>query len=293
MKKKAIITCIVLVAVIVVLLCLWGKAKNSGMSDIFDSGNVIYTNEDAGNKIYNTEGTDTVTLYLYHQYGYEMYIDSKKITGEAATVIKELIKNLSETTDVEEKISDEEVDLDYKHGVSISANSGTMWVKTEDALYRIASDDSRIARVTKPLGEGVVLDFTDTCKSEINSAWSYWPRDCWYGVYEDNVLTMEHRYVADTNVSVKVKNIKVSGKNNSIKLELLSDTTQEVEVDWETSNGGDWYGSIDSEMISLQEGKKQVIELDFAQVGDTNKYGYYLTIRVENTYIKIDIPGES
>ncbi len=291
MKKKAIIICIVLVAVIILLLCLWGKDNNGGLSDIFDSGNVIYTNENAGNKIYNTEGTDTVILYLYHQYGYEMYIDSKKITGEAATVIKELIGKLDETTDVEEKISDEEVDLDYKHGVSIPADSGTMWVKTEESLYRIASDDSRIARVNTPLGEGVILNLTDVCKSEINNAWAYWPWNSWYGVYEDDVLTMKHRYVADTNVSVKVKNIKVSGKNNSIKLELLSDTTQTVEVDWETSNGGDWYGSMDSKSISLKEGKKQVIELDFAQVGDTNKYGYYLTIRVENTYINIDISG--
>lgn len=83
------------------------------------------------------------------------------------------------------------------------------------------------------------------CKNEINDAWLYWPSDCWYGVYDNDVLTMSHRYAAQASVTATVKEIHISDTFKSIKLELVSNTDQTVEVDWENSNGGDWYGTMD------------------------------------------------
>ena len=280
MKKITKIGAIVVIVAIALIYVLGTQRK------------VVYSDKIPDNKIYSAEGPEAITLYLYHQYGFEMFIDSKKITGEAAGVIIDHIQNLQETGKQEWQLSAEEIDLENLDGRTLPVDSGTMWIKTEDALYRIAADDSQISRVEKPLGRGSILEYPAEFKREVSELWSFWPKDCWNGVYENGILTMSHRYAGTSSVAVTVKSIRVSPLSNSIKLELVSDIDQTVKIRWETSNGSDVYGSKDSKDVTLKAGWARTIELPFEEVGWRAPYTYYLEIKVAQTELDILIETE-
>lgn len=279
MKKIVKIGAIVLIAAIALIYVLGTQRK------------VVYSDEIPDNKIYSAEGPEAITLYLYYQYGFEMFIDSKKITGEAAGVIIDHIQNLQETGEQEWQISAEEVDLENLDGMTLPVDSGTMWIKTEDALYRIAADDSRICRVEKPLGEGVILEYPAEFKREVTDMCYFWPKDCWRGVYENEVLTMTHLYAGASNVDVTVKSFHMSPLSKSIKLKLVSDIDQTVKIIWETSSG-DVYGMSDSRDVILKAGWARTIELPFKEVGWRAPYTYSLEINVGQTELDILIKTE-
>lgn len=279
MKKIVKIGAVVVVVAIALIYVLGTQRK------------VVYSDKIPDNKIYSAEGPEAITLYVYYQYGFEMFIDSKEITGEAAGVIIDHIQNLQETGKQEWQISAEEIDLDNYDGRDIPVDSGTMWIKTEDALYRIATDDSRICRVEKPLGRGSILEYSEELKREATDMWRFWPKDCWNGVYENEVLTMTHRYAGASNVDVTVKSFHMSPLSKSIKLKLVSNIDQTVKIIWETSSG-DVYGMSDSRDVILKAGWARTIELPFKEVGWRAPYTYSLEIKVAQTELDILIETE-
>lgn len=250
---------------------------------------VIYNDKVPNNVVYkhDSSNTDSIELYLYHQYGPDMYVDSKTVTGGTASNIIALLNQLEETGEIEETISDKEVDLNSYYIQSFPVDGGMMWVDTGEKLYRTASDHSSICVVEKPLGEGVVLDYTTECWEEIHRAWYFWPNDYWSGTYENGVLEMTHSYAGESSVSATVKDIRVGKLGNSIQLELVSDKTQMVKIYWD-SYSGDQLGTDDSRSVFLFAGLKSNITLPF----DDLNYSYSLDISVGNTMLDILIHTE-
>ena len=255
---------------------------------------IVYSDETPNNTIYdkNEECTETVRMILYHQYGPVMVYDTKTISGAAANAIIELVENLEATGEVEEKISDEKADWDSVQLPNISAESGTTWIEIGEDLYRTSWEYDTICRVEDPLGEGVVLNLTEECASELSNAWYYHPYDYWAGTYENGVLEMSHRYASDTDVTVVVKKLIFASKENVIELELASDIDQKVIVRWESSNGGDHYGTMDSKEVSLKAGNSNVIQLEFEGLNYSRPYGYWLEISIGLTKLVIKINVE-
>ena len=218
-------------------------------------------------------------------------MDSKTVTGEMAGAITDLMENLNETGELADKISDEEVELNSVYASSLPVDGGTMWVETEDSIYRISPERNQICRVDTYLGEGVILDFTAECWNEIHDAWYYWPLDYWSGTYENGKLNLSHIYAAETDIKATVKSINFNPIINSIKLDLVSDENQIVEIHWE-SYRGDHYGTIDSREVALIAGWKSPVELYFEGLPYSAPYSYSLSIRIGNAVIDILIRVE-
>ena len=261
-----------------------------GVSFLFDkqSSVVTYSDKVPDNIVYedDSSNTDSIKIYLYHQYGPDMYVDSKTVTGGTASNIISLLNQLEETGEIEETISDEEVDLDSFYIQDYPVDGGTMWVEAEGTLYRFGASGG-VSRVEKPLGEGVVLKYIAECWEEIHHAWYFWPYDYWGGTYENGVLKMSHSYAGESSVSATVKDIYVEKRGGSIQLELVSDKTQIVKVHWD-SYSGDQLGTNDSRSVLLFAGQKSNVTLPF----DGFKYGCSLEIKVGNTVLDILIRTE-
>ena len=255
---------------------------------------IVYSDETPNNTMYdkNEECTETVRMILYHQYGPDMVYDTKTISGAAANAIIELVENLEATGEVEEKISDEKVDWDSVYLPNISAESGTTWIEIGEDLYRTSWEYDSICRVEEPLGEGVVLNLTEECASELSDIWYYYPHDYWAGTYENGMLEMSHRYTSDTDVTVVVKKLKFTSKENVIELEITSDMDQKVIVGWESSNGCDHYGTMDSKEVSLKAGEPKKIQLEFEGLNYARPHRYWLEISIGLTKLDIELNVE-
>lgn len=275
--KKLWIGIIVGLAVLISILFLF-----KGPSSV-----VVYSDKVPDNVIYkdDSSNTDSIKIYLYHQYGPDMYVDSKTVTGGTASNIIDLLNQLEETGEIEATISDKEVDLDSFYIQDYPVDGGTMWVEAEETLYRFGAKGG-ICRVDKPLGEGVVLNYTAESWNAIRNAWYFWPYDYWRGTYENGVLEMTHSYAGESSVSATVKDIRVEKLGSSIQLELVSDKTQTVKIRWESSSG-DQIGTVNSRSVLLFAGQKSNISLPF----DDMK-GSSLEIKVDNTMLDILIRTE-
>ena len=262
--------------------------SNAGARDDTDEVKIVYTDKTPDNTIYdrNEECPQKVRIILYHQYGIDMVFDSKTIKGAAANTLVALIEGLEENGKVEAKISDEKVDWDLDDTAYISAESGTMWIEIDDALYRTSWDFDTICRVEEALGEGVVLNLSEECAEEISDAWFFYPSDYWSGTYENGELRIGHVYAADTDVIAVVKKLEFGSKEHTITLELESDSTQGVKIRWE-SYRGDHIGTIASQDVSLVAGIKSTVTLTFVDLDYSSPYSYSLDISVDNTRLDI------
>ena len=279
------------------VLCLCFCLGLSGCALVINQSEgviIVYSSETPNNTVYdeNEECAETVRMILYHQYGSDMVYDTKTISGAAANAIIELVENLETTGEIEEKISDEKADWDSVYLPNISAESGTMWIEIGENLYRTTWEYDTICRVEEPLGEGVVLNLTEECASELSDMWYYYPHDYWAGTYENGVLEMFHRYVSDTDVEVVVKKLQFASKENVIELELTSDVDQKIIVGWESSNGCDHYGTMDSKEVSLKAGESKVIQLEFEGLNYSRPHRYWLVISIGLTKLDIELNVE-
>ncbi|MGN1157724.1 MAG: hypothetical protein ACI4TK_16215 [Agathobacter sp.] len=288
MKKKilgiVVLSLIVLLGIGVIL-----AGNGSGNQDENENGKVVYLDKTPTNKIYDNQTGSSTSLRMmeYIQYGYECFMDRKTITGEAADALIALLGELEETGEKDPKISDEEFPKDLGYSLLLPVGTGTMWIETGDAIYRIDETGEKICRVDTHYGEGSLLRYEDACKTEINNLWWYWPSDCWYGSYKDGVLGIYHAYAADASVTATVKEICVArheGSSNFIKLELVSNIDQTCNMSLR-SEIGDQIADVKSiEDIELKANEAKTINLTFDGFVDRR---YEVMIFIGNTRINL------
>ncbi len=198
----------------------------------------------------------------------------------------ECLSSLTETGETAARIA-EDMPID-EHTRELPVESGTMWLECGSVgLFRISPDRSQICRVDSHLGEGKVLQMTDTLKSLINQAWSY-PTDCWSGTYENGTVTLCQNIKGESAMeSVWIEDLQIDegGKDNKLTLILVAneDITTEVSVMAEASS--DLLCGGDRKEVSFRKGKETRVELSFGGF----QYGYSIHVTVDNTSIWISI----
>lgn len=194
------------------------------------------------------------------------------------------LKNMPETGEIVEKISDEAVNEYCRDELPVA--EGTFWIEIGSDIYRVSPDYSQICHVENHLGKGYVLEVSDEFIRKLKNARTY-PYDCYSGTYSDGKLTLEHTSFNDSTVHIHIKNInsKRTSQNSTITLEIYSEVDQTVELSFQSWLGYDWIGGFYNEDVTLTAGKWETVNLLF--VGNDSFYQIYLM--AEHTRISISL----
>lgn len=210
-----------------------------------------------------------------------------------AYAIIDCLSKLQETGDIIPKISDDVID---EFVYDLPVDKGTVWIECGSVgLFRLNPEMTEICKVQTHLGEGKVLQMTDTLRELLIQAYNYYPNDCWYGTYENGEITLQQVYKADSAVDwVEIEKIYVENahhsQNNKIKFSIIANESKTLNVKLRSYASSDNLGSYDSKEVKLVKGKETTVEFTFD--GFYN-YPYYLTIEIDNTRIEFEIDPKS
>ncbi len=242
-----------------------------------DSDNIPHSGTEAGFKMlrYNWDG-----------YG----IGRKEInTCDLGYAIIDCLSKLQETGDVIPKISEDVVN---EFAVELPVTRGTVWIECGSVgLFRLNPEMTEICKVQTHLGEGKVLQMTDTLKELLRQAWYYHPYDYWSGAYENGTVSLQQIYKTDSAVewveieSIHIEN-KIDSQNNKITLRIIANESKTVNARLESYQSDDNLGSNDVKEIELAKGNETTVEFTF--YGFYN-YSYWVSITIDNTRIILTI----
>jgi len=216
----------------------------------------------------DSDATVKIIQYTWDGWG----TSYKDIKGATAEKISSLLAALPETNETQKALS---LTKDFpKPGTAcdLPAERGTMWVEANGKIYRLAANTKEIVLVKKHLGKGTVLGNVEECLTEINNAWSYWPWDCWNGTYQGGKLTMEHKYAAETTVTVSIVSMNVINDHhpeNSMTVELISTVDQTVTIKVTCQHSSDNLSGGDNQTVELVAGEPTKVDLSFGGFNDT------------------------
>lgn len=212
----------------------------------------------------------------------------KDVTGAMAEKIASLLAALPETNETQPALSlTRKFPEKLGTACDLPAERGTMWVEANGKIYRLSGDE--ILLVKKHLGKGTVLGNATECITEINNAWSYWPRDFWNGTYQGGKLTMEHKYAAETTVTINIVSMNVINDlhpQNSMTVELISMVDQTITVEVTCQHSSDNLSGGDHKEVALVAGQPQTVDLSFGGFDDTI---YDVVIRAGNTHVNLRV----
>lgn len=218
-------------------------------------------------------------------------IGTKTVDGPAAGSVLSQLEQMEETGETAPKIADGTLS-EYK-AYYLPVEWGTMWIETENDLYRVAPDFSQICRVESHFGQGRILKVTDSFRKELSGVEQYWPRDSYFGTYKEGMLTVEHVYAAETTVRLNVRDMQVKNTYdenyrivNKITLEVTSSQDQMVEVLLTCQQSDDNLGLGDCKRLEMKANKPQSVELLFSGWKDTP---YWIYINAGNTALSVNI----
>ena len=190
----------------------------------------------------------------------------KDITGATAERILSLLAALPETNEKQKALSALPVFPEPGATCELPAERGTLWVEADGKIYRIDPELTEIALVNRHLGKGTMLDDAEVCLDEIGNALWYWPWDYWDGTYQDGKLTMEHKYEAETTVTVNILNMNVINAlhpDNSMTVELISSIDQTITVRVTCQHSSDNLSNGDNKTVELVAGEPTAVDLSF------------------------------
>lgn len=158
-------------------------------------------------------------------------------------------------------------------------------------MFRLNPGMTEICKVQTHLGEGKVLQMTETLKELLRQAWYYYPYDCWYGTYENGEVTLQQKYKAYSAVEwVAIENIHIENvhhsNNNKIKLRFKAVESKTVNVRMESYQSSDNLGGLDSKEVELIKGKESTVEFVF---GGFYNCVYEVSIMIDNTRITLTV----
>ena len=247
-------------------------------------GNVrMYTDPD---KEFNTENEAGLNMLRYSWDGYG--VGKKKIydCGLGYAII-ECLSGLQETGDFIPEISEEEINA---FTVELPVTKGTVWLECGSVgLFRLDPQMTEICKVQTHLGEGKVLQMTDTLKQLLELAWYYYPSDYWSGTYENGNVTLQQEYKNKSVVEwVRIENICIDSeshsKNNQISLRIMPASTQTVEVELTSYQSDDNLYDLYRKEIDLIDGEETVLDLEFY---GNHRVKYSVVIKIDNTRINL------
>ena len=220
-------------------------------------------------------GSETeVNLLRYTPDGWGISI--KEIGDYAiATQFLEALHALTPTGETVPKISDNILELG---GGDYPVDRGTFWVEADGKIYRVNRDYDEVCLVETHFGKGKVLEMTAEFAKLLQNAWYYAPLDSWIGTYKDGDEKIELRnaFSAPSTVLISVKEIYLDKAdrtdNNKIVVELISAVDQTVYV-------------CSFSQQSDEAGVPVTVELSFFGFS----YGYWITLRADNTMVEITI----
>ena len=233
----------------------------------------------------DSDATVEIIQYTWDGWG----LSSKTIKGAKAEVIMTLLADLPSTGETQKAISSTMNFPEPGHACDLPVPRGTQWVEAGGRIYRLGSNE--IVLVEKHLGKGTILGDAKECLAEIANAWSYWPWDCWYGTYKDGKLTMEHKYAAETTVTVNIVSmnvIKDLHPENSMTVELTSTVDQTVNVRVNCAASSDNLSGGDQKDVELVAGQPKTVELTFGGF----PFNYDVVIYADNTRVTLAVDPE-
>lgn len=238
---------------------------------------IPHSGYEAGFKMlrYNWDGYGIVTKEIY--------------TCDLGYSIIDCLSELQETGEIIPKISDDVIN-DFVCDLPI--RRGTVWIDCGSVgLFRLNPKMTEICAVESHLGEGKVLEMTDTLKGLLRQAWYYHPYDCWNGSYENGTVTLEQVYKKYSAVEwIAIENIHIENvhhsENNQITLRILASETKTANICLKSYQSNDNLGSFDSKEIELVSGEEMTV--DFTFYGFYN-YTYWVSITIDNTKIDLSI----
>ncbi len=233
--------------------------------------------------------SEEINLIRYDWSGYGVSYKTIEACSLSSDII-EIIASMSKTDEKSEKIADGSLD-DY--GNAPPVERGTSWVEIGSKIYRLDPEMTEISIVERHLGEGKKLESdSDIARlgDLLHDAWYYHPYDYYSGSYDNSTgkISLDHMYEAESDVEINVKSLSVEkefNSVNSIKLELISDIDQIVEMRLESAQSDDNLAAGDYKEISLTKNKPEAVELSFGGW----EYSYWITVTVDNTRINLRI----
>lgn len=249
--------------------------------------NVEYLPDTTNKPIGNGNSDATVRIIRYDWDG--RGTSYKDITGATAERILSLLAALPETNEKQKALSALPVFPEPGATCELPAERGTLWVEADGKIYRIDPELTEIALVNRHLGKGTMLDDAEVCLDEIGNALWYWPWDCWDGTYQGGKLTMEHKYAAETTVTVNMVRMNVTNDyhpENSMTVELISTVDQMVTVSVECQRSSDDQAGGEKKTVELVAGKPTTVDLSFGGFKNSN---YDVIIFVDNTRVSLRV----
>ena len=210
-------------------------------------------------------------------------------TCDLGYAILDCLSKLQETGDEIAKISEDTVN-EFTSELPIA--KGTVWLECGTVgTFRLNPEMTEICKVQTHLGEGKVLQMTDTLKELLHQAWYYHPYDYWSGSYENGTATLQQVYKNYSAVEwVAIENIHIENvhhsENNQIVLRIKASSSQTVNARLESYQSDDNLGSYDSKEIELVGGEETTLEFAFCGFYD---HIYWLSITIDNTKIDLTI----
>lgn len=253
------------------------KCSICGVTRMYiDSDSVPHSSNETGFKM------------LRYTYGYG--VRQKEIGNcDLGYAIIDCLSKLQKTGDVIPQISEDEIN---EFASELPIARGTVWIECGSiGLYRLNPQMTEICKLQTHLGEGEVLQMTDTLKELLYLAWYYHPYDYWSGTYENGTITLQQAYKADSVVElVEIESIHIENKmypeNNKITLCIRANENETVKARFASYQSDDNRGSEYIKEIALIKGKETTVEFTF--------YGFYncpygVSIQIDNTQINLNI----
>ena len=228
-----------------------------------------------------------VVMKQYHWSGYGIGIKSIYDKGYALR-LSALLQDAPETGGTLPALSDSTEWVTAESGI-LPAKPGTIWIETQNGIYRLTDDYRSLCRVNHHLGEGIELEMSGTLRYLITNLWSFYPYDSYVGTYQDGKLIIGHRFAAKTDMDIKVKDIHVSrreGEKSTVTVELLSSTDQTAHISLFCQQSDDNLGMGDGADVSLTAYERQTVTLSFEGWTDTQ---YDILLEAGNTHVRIYI----
>ena len=228
-----------------------------------------------------------VVMKQYHWSGYGVSIKSIHHKGYILRLYA-LLQDAPETGNTLPALSDSTEWVTAESGI-LPAKPGTLWIETQNGLYRLTDDYRSLCRVEYQLGEGIELEMSSELRYLITDLWSFYPYNSYVGTYQDGKLIIDHRFAAKTDIDIRIKDIHVShkeGEKSTVTAELLSSTDQTAHISLFCQQSDDNLGMGDGAEISLTAGKCQTVTLSFEGWKDTP---YDILLEADNTRVRIYI----
>lgn len=201
-------------------------------------------------------------------------VSTKAIEGAYASRLVDAVNALEQTNTTCEKISDEEFSFDHTN--VCFADEGTYWLRIKEDIYRISPDCDEICKVNGYYGEGKYLKGTDGVFSLIQSLWKYYPRHTQAGTFENGTLSMSTVLDVESDVSIAVKTVTLSGSASPAKAENTVTLTVSsrkgspaLVVEAIASENDDEYAASSQQTVALSAGETKEITLSFGGWSDT------------------------